>query len=323
MSRISYHVSHEQFSPRELLRYVRQAEAAGFDAAFSSDHLQPWAPSQGQSGFAWAWLGAALAQTERFSFSVITVPGGWRYHPAVLAQAIATLGQMFPGRLPWVAIGSGEAINERVVGLDWPEKGERNARLREAGEVMRALLHGETVTHRGRVCVLDGKIWSRPDVPTQLVGAAISESTAQWLGGWADGLLTTFSSFEGVKRVVDSFRRGGGQGKPIHLKVDLSWGRTQAEALKQAHEHWRFNILGGDAISELRRPEDFLHAARFVRPDDMRQSVLICNEPAQLLERISDCVEMGFETIDLHNVGANQSEFIDMFGSYLLPSLRA
>jgi alkanesulfonate monooxygenase SsuD/methylene tetrahydromethanopterin reductase-like flavin-dependent oxidoreductase (luciferase family) len=151
MNRISYHVSHEQFSPRELLRYVREAEAAGFDAAFSSDHLQPWAPSQGQSGFAWAWLGAALAQTERLSFSVITVPGGWRYHPAVLAQAIATLGQMFPGRLPWVAVGTGETINERMVGLDWPEKGERNARLREAGEDACPVAWRNSYTSRTRV----------------------------------------------------------------------------------------------------------------------------------------------------------------------------
>jgi probable non-F420 flavinoid oxidoreductase len=323
MSTFSYHVSHEQFSPRVLLGYVREAEAAGFDAAFSSDHFQPWAPTQGHSGFAWAWLGAALAQTQKLTFGAVTVPGGWRYHPAVLAQTIATLGQMFQRRLPWIALGSGEAINEHVTGRAWPDKTERNARLREASEVMRALLRGEQVTHRGRVCVIDAKIWSRPEAPTRLVGAATSEPTAEWLGSWADGLLTICPTVEGTRRIVSAFRRGGGEGKPIHLKLDLSWARSDADALKQAHEHWRFSALGGDASSDLRTPDDFVNAARFIRPEDMRQSVLVCSNPSQIAARIAECVEIGFETIDVHNVGLNQSEFIELCGSKILPMLRS
>jgi coenzyme F420-dependent glucose-6-phosphate dehydrogenase len=249
MTLFSYHISHEQFSPRDLLGLVRHAEAAGFDAAFSSDHLQPWAPDQGQSGFAWAWLGAAMQATERLRFGAISVPGGWRYSPAVLAQAVATLGEMFPGRIPWVALGSGQAMNEAVTGQPWPDKGERNARLREGAEIMRALLAGETVTHRGRVTVVGARLWSRPETATRLVGAATSEATAEWLGGWADGLLTVGTKPETLRRTIEGFRRGGGEGKPIYLKADLSWAATEAEALHQAHAQWRFNLLGGARTS--------------------------------------------------------------------------
>jgi coenzyme F420-dependent glucose-6-phosphate dehydrogenase len=162
---VSYHASHEQFDPAELVTLAVRAEQAGFDAVFSSDHLQPWAPTQGESGFAWAWLGAAMQATRRCPFGVITVPSGWRYQPVVLAQAIATLGLMFPNRLPWIAFGSGEAINECAVGAQWPHKDERNARLQEGVAIVRALLAGARVTHRGRVHAVNAKLWSRPAPP--------------------------------------------------------------------------------------------------------------------------------------------------------------
>ncbi|MFC7738594.1 TIGR03885 family FMN-dependent LLM class oxidoreductase [Roseomonas sp. GCM10028921] len=322
MTLFSYHVSHEQFSPGDLLSLVREAEAAGFDAAFSSDHLQPWSPSQGQSGFAWAWLGAAMASTARLRFGVISVPGGWRYSPAVLAQAVATLGEMFPGRLPWIALGSGQAMNEAVTGQPWPDKAERNARLREGAEIMRALLAGETVTHRGRVTVVNARIWSRPEQPTRLVGAATSEATAEWLGGWADGLLTVGTSPETVARTVEAFRRGGGEGKPIYLKTDLCLALTDEEALHRAHEGWRFNLLGGDVNWELRTPAQFEAAARFVRPEDMREAVLVSADPSEIADRIAALAALGVESIDLHQVGGDQRAFIAACGERILPQLR-
>src|SRR5215217_7006636 len=143
MTRIGYHASHEQFTPSDLVRYVVDAERAGFDCAKSSDHFHPWSERQGQSGFAWSWLGAAMSAT-RFGHGIISAPG-YRYHPAVLAQAAATIGEMYEGRL-WLALGSGEAINEAITGEPWPEKAERNARLLECVEVTRRLFAGETVT---------------------------------------------------------------------------------------------------------------------------------------------------------------------------------
>lgn len=191
MTSYAYHASHEQFSPSALLSLAVQAETAGFDGVFCSDHLQPWAPAQGHSGHAWAWLGGAMQATKKRSFATITVPGGWRYHPVPLAQAIGTLGQMFPGRMPWVAFGSGEALNEHAVGAGWPAKPERNQRLREGVDIVRALLAGQRVRRpQGLVGMGDARVWDRAESPPRLIGAAVSETTAHWLGGWADGLLT-------------------------------------------------------------------------------------------------------------------------------------
>jgi len=318
MVRIGYHCSHEQFAPSHLLTLVRRAEEAGFTAAMSSDHFHPWGPAQGHSGFAWSFLGAAM-QATRFPFGVITVPG-WRYHPAVLAQAIATQAEMFPGRF-WVALGSGEALNEYITGEAWPDKAERNARLRECADIMRALLRGETVTHRGRVTVVEAKLYSRPSEPPKLIGACTSEATAEWLGQWADGLLTVSANPKTLRRIIDAFRRGGGEGKPLYLQVGLSWAPTEEEALREAHEQWRYNAAGGDVNWVLRTPQEFDMATRFIRPEDMRESVNISADLSQHAAWIAEYAEMGFENIELHQVGLNQEEFIDAFGAQVIPSV--
>ncbi|HYD51535.1 MAG TPA: LLM class flavin-dependent oxidoreductase, partial [Gemmatimonadaceae bacterium] len=148
MTRYGYHASHEQHPPSELLALARAAEAAGFDGLLSSDHFHPWLEENGHSGYAWSWMGAAM-QATAMRCGVVCAPGD-RYHPAVVAQAAATLAELFPRRF-WLALGSGEAVNEHVTGAPWPPKAERNERLRECAEVIRALWRGETVTHRGRV----------------------------------------------------------------------------------------------------------------------------------------------------------------------------
>jgi coenzyme F420-dependent glucose-6-phosphate dehydrogenase len=208
----AYHASHEQFTPSALMRYARLAEQAGFTAVSSSEHLQPWSPRQGQSGFAWAWRGAAM-QATTLPFSAVCAPG-LRYHPMILAQAAATLAELFPGRFQ-VALGSGEALNERVLGAPWPPKPERHARLRECVDLIRALWAGETVTHHGHVHILSGKLYTRPAVPPNIFGAAVTTETARWVGGWADGLLTVGGAPEAVRPRLDAFGEGGGAGKNV------------------------------------------------------------------------------------------------------------
>jgi coenzyme F420-dependent glucose-6-phosphate dehydrogenase len=318
----SYHASHEQFPPSELLVLAARAEAAGFDGVFCSDHLQPWAPSQAHAGHAWVWLGAALQATRRASFATITVPGGWRYHPVPLAQAIGTLAQMFPGRVPWIAFGSGEAVNEHVVGAGWPPKAERNTRLREGVEVVRALLAGERVRHAGHLRVEDARIWDRGGTPPRLFGAATCEETARWLGGWADGLLTLGRDLGQLERVIDAFRDGGGAGKPVHVKVDVAWGPDDGQALQEAHRHWRFNALGSEVNAVLRQPEDFVAATRFVRPGDMHAHVLVSSDAGRHLAHLEACRALGVDGVDVHHVGLSQEAFIDAFGRDVLPALR-
>jgi coenzyme F420-dependent glucose-6-phosphate dehydrogenase len=322
MARIGYHCSHEQYAPGDLLRLVQRAEQAGFETAMCSDHFHPWSEAQGQSAFAWSWLGAALATT-KLPFGVVTVPGGWRYHPAILAQAAATLAEMFPGRF-WMAPGSGEALNEHVVGQHWPDKGERNARLLEAVEIMRALWAGETVTHRGRIVVEDAKLYVKPKEPIKVVGAALSPETAGWMGGWADGLITVVGEREGMQRIVDAFREGGGEGKPLFLQAQLSFAKTEDDALRQAWEQWKAVQFPSPVLASLRMPADFDAAGEYVRKEDIHQKVRISDDPERHLAWLAEDVEMGFEEINLHNIprGADQERFIEVFGERVLPQLR-
>jgi coenzyme F420-dependent glucose-6-phosphate dehydrogenase len=319
MTRYGYHVSHEQFTPADLLRWTKRAEEAGFDCAMSSDHFHPWSERQGQSGFAWAWLGAAMEGTG-LPFGIISTPG-YRYHPAVIAQGAATLSQMYPDRL-WLALGSGEAINEAITGAAWPDKQERNARLGECAQIIRALFAGETVTHRGRITVVEAKLYTRPAIVPMLVGAAASESTAEWLGSWADALITVHATPERLKEVIEAFRRGGGAGKPIILQAGLSWAPSEEEAEAEALHQWASNAAGGEVNWDIRRPQDFDTIARFVKGGDVRESVLVSADLGQHRAWLAEYAEMGFAEIHLHQVGRRQLSFIETFGQQVLPSLK-
>lgn len=317
MSRIGFHASHEQFAPSHLLDLVRRAEAAGFATAKSSDHFHPWSERQGQSGFAWSWIGAAL-QATRFPIGLISAPG-YRYHPAILAQAAATLGEMFPGRF-WLALGSGEAINEAILGQHWPEKAERNARLQESALLIRALLAGETVTHRGRITMVEARLYSRPTTPIPLYGAAVSPETASLVAGWSDGLLTVGGDPERVARVVRAFREAGGEGKPIHIQHALAWDTTHEAALAGAMDQWAPAVIGGEVAWDLRRPADFDHVSRLVTPQVLQDRIDISADLGWHRDRIAALCTLG-DTVHLHCVTRNQEAFIETFGARVLPQL--
>ena len=310
MTIVGIHASHEQMTPSALLRAVRLAETAGFEAAMCSDHLAPWSVNQGQSGHAWTWLGAALQATS-MSFGVVTAPGQ-RYHPVVLAQAIATLGELFPGRF-WAALGTGEAVNEHVTGSRWPDKPTRDACLLECVDVTRALLAGNEVTHHGLIEVDRARLWSLPDITPRLVGAAVTADTARVVGGWADGLITVNQPLDQLRAVFDAFRAGGGEGKPIFLQVHLSWDEDEAAAVAVAHDQWRSNVFASSLAWNLELPEQFDEAARFVEPDDVRSAVLISSRVERHLEWLREYVALGVDGLYLHHVGQTQDAFIDVF----------
>jgi coenzyme F420-dependent glucose-6-phosphate dehydrogenase len=315
----AYHASHEQFSPSALLRYSQLAEQAGFTAISSSDHLQPWSERQGQSGFAWAWLGAAM-QVISLPFSVVCAPGQ-RYHPVIIAQAAATLAELFPGRFR-LALGSGEALNERMIGEPWPPKAERNARLLECVDIIRALWAGETVTHYGRVRVEEAKLYTCPTTPPCLLGAAVTVESARWVGGWADGLLTVGGVPKTIRQTIDAFHEGGGAGKPVHLQVALSYALDEAAARQGAYDQWRTNIFPSEVLAELWSPSQFDVVARYVRPEDLDSAVRISADPRQHLEWLQQDVDLGASEITLHNVNREQEPFIAIFGEHVLPVLK-
>jgi len=317
MVTFGFHASHEQIDPTELLTAVRLAEDAGFTAAMCSDHFSPWSARQGHSGFAWAWLGAALESTS-LPFGVVSAPGQ-RYHPAVLAQAIATVATMYEGRL-WVALGSGEFSNEHITGEPWPRKEVRNARLAECVTVIRALLAGEEVSHDGLVRVDRARLWSRPSQPPMLIGPAVSEATAGWLASWADGLVTINQPPDTLRRILDTYRGSGGRG-PAILQVHLSVAPTDAEATEIAHDQWRSNVFPPPICWDLDSVEAFDTVAEKVRPQDMAGSVLISGDPGWHTERLQEFVDLGFDAIYLHHVGQQQRYFLDTFGEHVLPEL--
>ncbi len=319
MPTIGYHASHEQFAPGELLDYVRAAEAAGFTAAMCSDHLYPWSGQQGQSGFAWAWLGATLQATE-LPMGVFNAPG-YRYHPAIIAQACATLAAMYPGRF-WIAVGSGEALNEYVTGEDWPDKAARNARLKECVDVMRALWAGETVNHRGHVTVREAKLYTRPAEPPKIIGGALTPATAEWMGGWADGLVTASAPMEQLRQIVEAFRRGGGADKPLYLQVKLAYGPSDKAARQAAYEQWRTNIFPSSVLATLRSVAEFEATATHVRPEDMDRFVHISADLGRHRAWLAEYLDLGFEQLFLHNVTREQRGFIEAFGAEVLPALK-
>lgn len=318
MTRIGWHASHEQIPPGRLLEAARRAQDAGFTVGMSSDHFSPWSARQGHSGFAWSWLGAALATTD-LPFRVVTAPGQ-RYHPAILAQAMATLCEMFPERL-WVCLGTGEASNEHITGDRWPPKPERNARLRECVDVIRALLAGEEVTHHGLVTVDRARLWSRPATPPPLIGAAVSEETARWAGGWADGLVTVHRPPATLRRVLDAFREGGGEGRPAVLQVHVSWAPTEDEAMDIAWDQWRSNAFAPPIPWDLETVAHFDEASRFVRPEDVRECVLVSSDLGRHAAWLQELAALGFDEINIHHVGQEQDAFIDAFGRDVLPAL--
>jgi probable non-F420 flavinoid oxidoreductase len=314
MPRIGLHASHEQIPPSRLLAAIRRAEAAGFAAAMSSDHFSPWSERQGESGFAWAWLGAAM-QATALPFGIVTAPGQ-RYHPAIVAQAAATLCELFPGRF-WMALGTGEASNEHITGERWPPKDLRNARLRECVDVIRALFAGEEVTHDGLVMVDRARLWTLPAEPPPLVGAAVTEATARWVGSWADGLVTVNRPPERLERVVAAFREGGGEGKRLVLQVHVSWARSEEEALAIAYDQWRTNLFPPPVCWDLETVAHFDAAARHVRPEDVREAVLVSADVARHEAWLQEYAELGFEEIFLHHVGQDLDPFIEAFGGRL------
>lgn len=323
MVSVGFHCSHEQLAPSVLLRTVSAAEQAGFDGAMCSDHFAPWNPRQGESGFALSWIGAALARTS-FPIGMVNAPGQ-RYHPAIVAQAFATISEMFPGRF-WAALGSGENMNEHITGHPWPGKDVRNARLRESVDVIRRLFDGEEVTHRGLVDVHRARLWSRPAEPPPLFATAVSAETAEWAASWADGLATVAQSPEALTRVVDAYRSHGGRG-PCILQVHVSLAESDAAAYAHARDEWTNGLVSPPQAWDLEQPEDFdailSHLDDRTVEERLRAAVLIDDDAGSLAERVTELVRIGFDRVYLHHVGEEQTPFLEAAATTLIPRLRA
>ena len=315
---IGYHCSYEQHAPSALLTHAALAADAGFTAAMCSDHFHPWSERQGQSGFAWSWLGAALARST-MSLGTVCAPGQ-RYHPAVVAQAAATLADMFPDRF-WLAVGSGEALNESITGTGWPDKPTRHARLAEAVSIIRALWAGETVSTRAHIVTESARLYSRPAAPPLLLGAALTPETARFVAAWADGLITAGGPEDEMRAVIDAFRDVAADSKPIFLQRAVSFGPTQEAAEAAALDQWRQSALPRVQLADLASPAAFDLAAATAMPCDVLRIVRASPDVEQHLAWLHADAALGFERIYLHNVARDHERaFLDACGDRLLPA---
>lgn len=316
---IGLHCSHEQHAPSALLRYAELGAQAGFVHAMCSDHFAPWSVRQGHAGYTWSWLGAALQATP-MSFGTVCAPGQ-RYHPAIIAQAAATLAEMYPERL-WLALGSGEALNESITGQPWPSKADRQARLRECADMMRALWAGEKVTMRGHVMAQDARLYVRAGATPLLIGAAISADTARWVGEWADGMVTVAGPRDDMREVVEAFRETGG-GKPMFLQVALSFARTDEEALAAALDQWRQVAVEQEKLADLASPEAFDLESADALPSDIGAKVRVSSDVERHIAWLHEDAAMGFDRLYVHNVARDHQErFIDAWAEHVLPRFR-
>lgn len=318
MTTWGFHCSHEQIAPRQLLADVQTAERAGFDMAMCSDHIEPWSERQGHSGHAWTWLGAALALTN-LRMGVVNAPGQ-RYHPAIIAQASATLAQMFPGRF-WMATGSGENMNEHITGEPWPDKDDRQRRLEECVDIIRRLHSGERVTHEGHVTVDRARVWDVPDEPVPLIAPAVSVATAERSAAWADGMITINQPHEKLREMIAAYRGAGGRG-PLALQVHLSWAPTRDESEAMAMQQWRTNTFAPPTCWDLDSAEAFDEQSRDVTLADIAQAVRISEHEDQHTEWLLEYAELGFDEIYLHHIGQDHEKYFDAFVPEVLDQLK-
>jgi G6PDH family F420-dependent oxidoreductase len=245
---------------------------------------------------------------------------GQRYHPVIVAQAVATLEEMFPGRY-WAALGSGEAVNEHVTGDPWPAKQERETRLAESVDVIRRLLAGEQVDHAGAIRVHAARVWSRPAAPPPLKATAVGPTTAAWAAGWADGLVTVGHDPAALRQVVQAYRDAGGRG-PVAVQVHVCLASSADEGQGAAADQWRQGTVPGEVMWDLEQPEDFDRLADPGDDDALHRAVLIDTDARSMADRLAEVAASGFDELYLHHVGLDQRTFLGRARDELLPALR-
>jgi G6PDH family F420-dependent oxidoreductase len=326
---VGYAAMLEQFHPTEAVALTALAEEHGFSGCMAADHFQPWVPQQGQASFVWNVLTAVGERTTGDMGPGVTCPS-FRFHPAMVAQAAATLEAMYPGR-SWLGVGAGEALNEHVIGGYWPEAGERSARMFEAIEIIKKLfdasIAGKDVKHKGTYFQMESaRLWTMPEVAPPVLVATAGPINAKKTGKFADGIITVGAPLEKIGGLFAKFEEGAREaGKdpdtmPRVLQLHLSWAPTDEEALTNAMVEWP---NGGMKFpkADIRSPFEFEQMAKLVRTEDFEGRMVISSDPDEHRAYIQRFVDLGFDRVYLHNVGRNQAEWIEVFGREVLPKL--
>ncbi|MDP9382294.1 MAG: TIGR03557 family F420-dependent LLM class oxidoreductase [Chloroflexota bacterium] len=323
---VGYAAMFEQFHPTDLLTYCKQAEEHGFTSVMASDHFHPWTPQQGQSAFVWAWMGALGVET-KMRFGTGVTPPGYRYHPAIVAQAAATLEAMFPGRF-WLGLGAGEALNEHILGEHWPEAPTRLNKLMESIEVINRLFTGKVVKYSGdHIRMESAKLYTMPENPPPIYVATSGPIMSERTGRLCDGIITVGAADEKIRNLMGRFEKGAREaGKdpqqmPRLIQLHVSWAESDEAAMDQAIREWPNGGMNFPK-QDIRNPEDFEAMARLVRPENFKGRVLCSADLDAHREHVQHFIDLGFNEVYIHNVGRNQTEFIEAFGRQVIPQLR-
>jgi coenzyme F420-dependent glucose-6-phosphate dehydrogenase len=314
MIEIGYSLSAEEHSPAELVRDAVAAEEAGFSFALISDHFHPWTDQQGQSAFVWAVIGAIAQATENLRLGTGVTCPTMRIHPAVIAQAAATSALLMPGRF-FLGVGTGENLNEHVLGDRWPSHEERSEMLEEAVSIIRELWEGGLVSHRGRHYTVDrARIYSVPDEPPPIAVAAAGENAAELAGRIGDALIATAPDAE----LVQQFEDAGGAGKARYGQLTVCWGKSERDAIRTAHEWWPNAALQGDLTQELPLPRNFRQATELVTDAQVAEAVVCGPDADRHREAIDEFEQAGFDHVYVHQVGPDQAGFLRFYEREIL-----
>lgn len=317
MLEIGYKLSSEEFGPRELVDNAVRAERAGFTFGLLSDHFHPWVDRQGHSPFAWTALGAiGQATTQLHLGTAVTCPT-MRIHPAIVAQAAASTAALMPGRF-LLGLGTGENLNEHILGRGWPSADVRLEMLTEAVDVIRQLWSGSLESHRGRhFTVEDARLYTLPDTPPPIMIAASKPNAAELAGRAGDAIINT----QPDPSLLDRFDAAGGTGKPRYIELSVCWAADEAAARKTAHEVWSFAALGGSLMTELPLPSHYEAACEPITEDRIAESVVCGPDPARHIEAIRTAARAGYTHVCVHQVGPDQAGFFDFYERQVLPAV--
>ncbi len=315
MAEIGYALSSEEHTSKNLVKNAQRAEETGFSFALISDHFHPWIHKQGQSPFVWSVLGAIAQVTQKLRLGTGVTCPMIRIHPVIIAQAAATISTLMPGRF-FLGVGTGENLNEHIMGEKWPPFDIRAEMLEEAVEIIRLLWQGGSQSYEGiYYTVENAQIFSLPESLPPIMVAASGEKAAELASRIGDGLISTAPD----KKVVQSYLRDGNSGDPKYGQLSVCWAKDEGAAVKTALEWWPTAGLGGELNQELATPTHFEQAVKTVREADVAENVVCGNDPNRHLEAIQKFVDAGFDHIYVHQIGPDQEGFFQFYQKQILP----
>ena len=316
MPELGYSLSCEEHAPNDLVGFAKSAEAAGFGFALVSDHFHPWIDAQGNSPFVWSVIGGVAQATERLRLGTGVTCPLIRIHPAIIAQAAATSAAMMPGRF-FLGVGTGENLNEHVLGGKWPAPDQRLEMLEEAVEVIRLLWQGGYQTHRGKHYTVErARIYTLPEQLPEICVAAAQPNAAELAGRIGDGFIGVAPEEE----LIEKFEQAGGDGKPRYGHLTVCWAEDEEQAKQTAHQNWPNAGLEGPLNQELATPADFEAVAEMVEPDDL-EMLPLGPDPDRYLDAIREFDDAGYSHVYIHQIGPNQDGFLEFARRELLPRL--